>query len=148
MNITMLGRNGPRKNMIEALVRYYIRELKLGDSKFNLTVRFEKIEQENEAVELGAAAHFGKEIHVRLDSKLDRYALIKTLGHEMIHVKQIAKGQLKLVPRLLKSGITIDVFWLGKKMKKTIPYLQRPWEIEALSKEEILYRTMAAHFVG
>ena len=55
-----------------------------------------------------------------------------TLAHEMIHVKQIAKGKLKTV-----RGYR---YWNGKRYGDKIKYLDQPWEIEAFSKQELLFR--------
>ena len=55
-----------------------------------------------------------------------------TLAHEMIHVKQLAKGTLKQV-----NGVN---FWKGKRYRKNHKYLNLPWEIEAFSKQELLFR--------
>lgn len=56
-----------------------------------------------------------------------------TLAHEMVHVKQMAKGVLKGT----KNGCTV---WAGKRYKKATPYLDRPWEIEAFSRQELILR--------
>ncbi len=142
MDFKVQCRKGPKKDLIEALTRYYIQHFKLENSRFTLTVSVEKIEQ-GEQEESGAAMHVGKDIAVRLGSNLTKFELLKVFGHEMIHVKQIARGQLKLIP----SRTGFNVFWLGKKMKP-MPYLERPWEIEALSGEEILFRKMTDHFTS
>ncbi len=55
-----------------------------------------------------------------------------TLAHEMVHVKQLAKGTLKQV-----NGVN---FWKGKRYRKNHKYLNLPWEIEAFSKQELLFR--------
>jgi hypothetical protein len=56
-----------------------------------------------------------------------------TLAHELVHVKQMAKGILKST----KNGSQI---WAGKKYSKRTKYLDRPWEIEAFSKQELILR--------
>jgi hypothetical protein len=56
-----------------------------------------------------------------------------TLAHEMVHVKQMAKGTLKST----KNGVSI---WAGKKYSKKTAYLSMPWEIEAFSKQELILR--------
>ena len=53
-----------------------------------------------------------------------------TLAHEMVHVKQYAKGEINV--------------WLNKWHKQkidtdTVPYEQLPWEIEANTYERLLY---------
>ena len=54
--------------------------------------------------------------------------MIKVLGHEMVHVKQLAKGILKNK----QNGVNI---WAGKRYTNKIAYLDMPWEIEAFSKQ-------------
>ena len=55
-----------------------------------------------------------------------------TLAHEMVHVKQLAKGTLKQV-----NGVN---YWNGRRYRKNHKYLSLPWEIEAYSKQELLFR--------
>jgi hypothetical protein len=55
---------------------------------------------------------------------------LMTLAHEMVHVKQYAKGEINV--------------WLNKWHKQkidtdTVPYEQLPWEIEANTYERLLY---------
>jgi hypothetical protein len=56
-----------------------------------------------------------------------------TLAHEMVHVKQLAKGILKNK----QNGVNI---WAGKRYTNKIAYLDMPWEIEAFSKQELILR--------
>ena len=55
-----------------------------------------------------------------------------TLAHEMVHVKQLAKGTLKA------CGGT--KWWCGKKYGKGTKYLDMPWEIDAFARQELLFR--------
>jgi len=54
----------------------------------------------------------------------------ETLAHEMVHVKQYARGQITH-GKNLKSK-----FWMGQRIKSQ--YYDSPWEIEAYSKERVL----------
>ena len=56
------------------------------------------------------------------------------LAHEMVHVKQYAKGQM------VSKGSN-KCQWMGRvyNMKKT-PYLDMPWEVEAFSRQELIAR--------
>ena len=56
-----------------------------------------------------------------------------SLAHEMVHVKQMVKGQLKNAAK----GASI---WMGKKFPASTPYLDRPWEIEAFARQELIMR--------
>jgi hypothetical protein len=70
---------------------------------------------------------------VTLNGKKDLIHTTKALAHELVHVRQYAKGYLKEV----ECGV---YSWCGKVFPKETPYLDRPWEIDALSREEILTR--------
>jgi hypothetical protein len=55
-----------------------------------------------------------------------------TLAHELVHVRQLAKGILKITPRGKK--------WRGKFYSRRTPYLDQPWEQEAFARQEIIFR--------
>lgn len=55
-----------------------------------------------------------------------------TLAHEMVHVKQLAKGILKA-----EGG---NKWWRGKKYSKRTKYLDMPWELDAFAQQEIIFR--------
>ena len=56
-----------------------------------------------------------------------------TLAHEMVHVRQLAKGQLKYLPREAK-------LWLGCRYTKKTRYLDQPWEQDAFARQEMIVR--------
>ena len=55
-----------------------------------------------------------------------------TLAHELTHVAQFAKGQLKPTAK--------GKLWKGRLYKNNHPYLDQPWEIQAFAKQEIVFR--------
>ena len=55
-----------------------------------------------------------------------------TLAHELTHVAQFAKGQLRPTAR--------GKLWKGRLYKANHPYLDQPWEIQAFAKQEIVFR--------
>jgi hypothetical protein len=59
-------------------------------------------------------------------------AMSTTLAHEMVHVRQMAKGILKVTDK--------GTYWRGRKYKKSTPYLQLPWEVQAFGMQEIVFR--------
>lgn len=65
--------------------------------------------------------------------KWNEHRMIKTLGHECIHIKQYATGEMKE----LNDEITV---WKSKKfIADDIPYHMQPWEIEAAGDEELYW---------
>jgi hypothetical protein len=69
--------------------------------------------------------------------------IIKTLAHEMVHVKQYAKNELGKQLRVSRGGgLKITTEWQGKvwnPKRKEDAYFDAPWEIEAYGREVGLY---------
>jgi len=59
--------------------------------------------------------------------------LALTLVHEMVHVRQLAKGMLKFLPNNRR-------IWMGKTYGKNVKYLDQPWELDAYARQEIVLR--------
>lgn len=70
--------------------------------------------------------------------------IIKTLAHEMVHVKQHAKNELQTGCAILAKGkLVIRSKWKGeiwKPKRNEDPYFDSPHEIEAFGKEVGLYQ--------
>lgn len=67
--------------------------------------------------------------------------MIKVLAHEMIHVKQYAKNEMRDTS-LKKRSVT---YWQGETYYETM-YWDRPWEIEAYGLENgLLVKFLAEH---
>jgi hypothetical protein len=56
-----------------------------------------------------------------------------TLAHEMVHVRQLSKGIMQLLP----NGSRM---WMGKKYTKKTKYIDQPWELDAFARQEIVVR--------
>jgi len=92
MNVVVDMRKSGRKEMIEGCITLFIKELKLEKSKSTLFV-FSKKDFEKETGAAGMVYPYSKHvITMELDSRLSTDKLVHTLAHEMVHVKQIAKG--------------------------------------------------------
>jgi hypothetical protein len=130
MNIEILGKKSSVKTAIEHCIRVFIKELKLQNSRYDLIVVTDRGMAKREG-NRGSVFKLGpKTIAMMIDSALDVEKLIVTLAHEMVHVKQYAKGQITH-GKNVKSK-----FWMGKLI--SADYYDTPWEIEAYSKERIL----------
>ena len=57
----------------------------------------------------------------------------RSLAHELVHVRQMAKGTLKAASRGAHT-------WAGKRYPASTPYYSRPWEVDAFSRQEIIFR--------
>ena len=130
MEYAVKSRSKKYKMLVEAILPSIIKQLKLTKSK-----RFV-------LVEIGRSAGEGNDGCTVPLPGIDSYVVtIKpgrlhemgiTLAHEMVHVKQLARGVLKT-----KNGTK---YWRGKRYSKNTKYLNTPWELEAFAKQEILFR--------
>ena len=86
---------------------------------------------------------------INLRNKRDDDDLVKTLAHEMVHVKQHAKNELSSGHMVAsKGGVAMRTKWQGKIWKpksKENGYWDSPWEIEAYGREVGLYQRWLQH---
>lgn len=129
MEIEIVSRSKVRKITIDLVTKFLRKELKLEKSTFALTIYTMSGLRKREGYN-GVVAQTGpREITMMIDSRLGEGDLIQCVSHEMVHVKQIAKGQLTLDRRN-------NQLWLGQKVIKV--YHERPWEQEAFARERLL----------
>jgi hypothetical protein len=64
--------------------------------------------------------------------------LCELIAHEMVHVKQYARGDIKTY----RFGRQT---WKGKTVLESIPYRKKPWEVEAFSLEKSLAKKFQEH---
>ena len=131
MDVIVDMRKGDRNDMIEGCITLFIRELKLERNKTKLFV-FSKTNFEKETGAAGMVYPYAKGIiTMDLDSRLGMDKLIHTLAHEMVHVRQIARGQLSYKGK--------KIFWKGQRVyPKKMSYYDHPWEIDAWRNEKVL----------
>lgn len=130
MEFYFLCRKSATRDLVENSIKFLAQELKLTNSRYNLFIDFERGMSKIEGTR-GAVSKIGPNaLFMILDPGLDIERLIVTVSHEMVHVKQYARGHMKTF--LGKK----TKYWMGKKIKAK--YYDQPWEIEAFSKERIL----------
>lgn len=79
--------------------------------------------------------HRPREFEIVLNASIGKRAQLITLAHEMVHVKQHAKGELKSMLRVREDK------WHGRYIKENeLHYFDKPWEIEAYGRELGLYQ--------
>lgn len=125
---------GSRRNrkFVEAILPSMLTQLKLNASRRALLIRIADECEDNQGITLDLTQATGAYLVViKPNRRLKEIGM--TLAHELVHVKQLAKGQLKYT----KTGANI---WAGKRYSKSIAYLDRPWEVEAFSRQELILR--------
>lgn len=77
---------------------------------------------------------------VRLDPRGTRLTTLKTLAHELVHVKQFARGEMVDLVR------TDHIKWNRQYIDpEKLDYWDLPWEIEAFGREYGMYRRYTNH---
>lgn len=119
------------KKFIETIAPSMLEQLKLTRSRKLLMIRVER-ELEDSGVTLDFTELSGCYLVVlKQDRDWDRFGL--TLAHELVHVKQMAKG-------LMQSDDNGTVYWRGQAYNQDTAYLDRPWEVQAFSCQELILR--------
>ena len=117
------------KRYIEALLPSMLAQLKLTRSRSFLHIIVDK-DNEHSGQTLPLTGI--NTILVVLKPSRNKVELGITLAHELAHVAQFAKGTLTLTPKGKR--------WKGKFYGRNVAYLQQPWEIDAFSKQELIFR--------
>jgi hypothetical protein len=72
----------------------------------------------------------GREFTIEVRAEQTYPEMLITICHEMIHVRQMARGELKEVG-ITRGGKHHYQVWKGKKISKRLAYAKHPWETEA-----------------
>ena len=138
MDFNVAMRKGPRREFIEAAVAFYIKELKLTRSRYLLTVLTDRTLIKDQGCNGGVIQAGTDIIGMILDSRLPLKQLVVTIAHEMVHVKQIARGRLQ--NRVINKEM-VNI-WGGQAYADSdLVYHKRPWELEAFRQErELAFR--------
>ncbi len=130
MEFAVQTRSKHTKAFIERILPSMIKQLSLKRSKKLLFVKIVRNGLDDNDGLTSHIKHLGAIVILLKPQSLERLGV--TLAHEMVHVKQIANGTLKTV-----KGVN---YWNGKRYSKKTKYLDMPWEVEAFSKQELLFR--------
>ena len=129
MEIKIVSRSKVRKLTVDLTTRFLRKELKLEKSKFTLMINIIPGLRKQHGFNGMVAQTGDRDITMIVDSRLGEGDLIQCVAHEMVHVKQIAKGQLTIGKRNTQ-------LWLGQRVN--VVYHERPWEQEAFARERLL----------
>ena len=125
------------KDCIGAAAVFFLKQLMPRKRNIEIRIRLVKDMLEKESVygecyDLDSSPN-NRYYTIRLDYAADDvYTIISTLAHEMVHIKQFARGEL----RMLNAGYCAK--WKGEKYLDGIEYDSCPWEFEANTLEPLL----------
>lgn len=104
----------------------------------NITIEFSKFKKGSDEyafVDYELDESRLRDFVLSVDSKLSKKETLLALAHEMVHVKQYAKGEMRDLFRPMRM-----VRWKGERiLHEEMDYWELPWEIEAYGREKGLY---------
>lgn len=140
MLVNIVGGNKTIRSLTQSLVDYCADKLNLNDSII-LDIEFSnKLYKEDGLlgeIDFDDNNHRPKEFTMTVDKTVSKRRIMETIAHEMVHVKQYAKGELV---DLSRCGSTK---WQNEVVNKDTNYWDLPWEVEAHGKELGLFIRLA-----
>jgi hypothetical protein len=133
--IDVSGSNKKKRDMVEDLTMFCLKNLMPKMSKIIINIELISGLNKKEGL-IGSciwedSIHLPREFTIKLDSTQKIKEILKTLAHEMVHIKQYARGELKD----LAYGDSICK-WHDKFIRyDKLNYYDHPWEIEAYGRE-------------
>lgn len=138
--ITVKGGSSNQQKRIKSIVEFCVN--KMMPRMYNLEIRvklkdltkagaygFCLADPDGDAERSDRPRVFELEIH----RKMKLRKILETVAHEMVHVKQYARGELYYSQRVEKNR------WQGKYISNNQNYWDHPWEIEAHGREAGLF---------
>ena len=133
--IKIVGGNASQRKYAESIIKFCLKKLMPRIRDLDITVKFKKLDGvygyclSNEDFTTDRPRTF--EIEIERSLRLRR--LLETVAHEMVHVKQYARGELYQGVRIAKHR------WQGKWVSNSLDYWDQPWEVEAHGREAGLF---------
>lgn len=151
MQISCEGFRKAKTDRIVQAVEFFARQLLHGNTVNNLTIDVEKVRHLDvmgECINEDDTRN-PRWFTINVRDALGDDDVIKTLAHEMVHVKQYAKNELsKQLSATKGKGFRMTSKWMGEPWapkSKEDPYWDCPWEIEAYGREVGLYHKWVEH---
>ena len=128
MEFIVEARSPKVRKFFEAIIPSMLKQLNLTNSRKFLIVKTDKIDSQGVTIPMDDIDTYL--VVVNSTKRITDMGI--TLAHEMVHVRQMAKGILKTTPN--------GTVWNGKKYSKKTKYLDQPWEQDAFAKQELVFR--------
>lgn len=129
MEFKVEGTSAKKRKFLEAILPSMIEQLGLTRSRRAVLVR---LESDCDGMGMTIPVDFIDSYVVVIQSKMSIKDIGLTLAHEMVHVRQMARGILRSV-----NGTH---YWAGRRYTKRTKYLDQPWERDAFARQEIVFR--------
>ena len=124
--ITVSGGTKRKRALVESVAEFMVQQLLPRHRTLDIEIILSNLMKDSGVCGF-CNAYAEREFMIELDKTLDHYDLIETVCHEMIHLKQYAR-------RELRQDANGNTMW-KKKAYNTVDYWDAPWEKEAFKLE-------------
>jgi hypothetical protein len=137
MEITVKGGTASQKKRVPQMIEYCVNKMMPRMQNLEINVVLKDLGKSDAygfclAVD-GPRSDRPREFELEIHNKMSMRKVLETVAHEMVHVKQYARGEL------YESSRTAKHRWQGKYLKAEPDYWDQPWEIEAHGRETGLF---------
>ena len=135
MNVYITGGNKSLRELAHSLVDYCADKMFSENlrNKLVLDIEFSKTLYKEDGIlgeiDFEDSNHKPKEFTMTVDTTVSKRRILETIAHEMVHMKQYAKGELV---DLSRCG---SIKWQDNLIDSETNYWDLPWEIEAHGRE-------------
>lgn len=127
-NIEVTGGKAYQRKYAQSIAHFCIEKLMPRMQTLDVNIVLKSIKDKENTLGY-CLSQTNREFEIEIDKSLPLRTLLTTVAHEMVHVKQYARGELK--------G---DYVWHNKTYNpKRVDYWDEPWEIEAHGREAGLF---------
>lgn len=124
--IEVTGGKAKEREIVEAAVEWCIKKMMPRLRTLDIEVNIKKLD---EAMGYCMEGETNRVFNLEIKKGMSLYDLVSTVCHEMVHVKQYAKGELRYRH---KDGAQQ---WKAKIISDKVEYMDLPWEKEAFKLE-------------
>jgi len=132
-NVEVYGSTKSKRNLTEDVVHFCIQEMMPRMETLDVCVHLDKLPEADGY----CLAVTNREFHLEIEKTLTKDDFITAVCHEMVHVKQFARGETKDLNLFTKQ-------WKGTEYLSAYStvdeYMTLPWEKEAYEMQEILLK--------
>jgi len=132
--VSAWGSTEEKRNLVEEVAQFCIRELMPRMKTLDICIM---LSEDMDGADGYCLNRTNREFELEIDSRLEDDDLVSCVCHEMVHVKQHARGELKDIPNTLALKKWKGNDWIA--MYSTVEeYIALPWEEEAYIMQEVL----------
>jgi hypothetical protein len=130
-HVEVVGGTKFQKDLAVKVVGWYLKKMLPRYRTLDITINLTKCMEKSGAYGYCMEGDNNRQFEIEVDKTLRLYDFVSTLTHELTHMKQYAKGEMKY----LNDGRTR---WKKKIYGDNTDYADQPWEKEAFRVEKQL----------